>query len=70
MDKLNYLKSFKQTGRDYCKLQRSFRQAAFKDRVSTEYIKTPFKHDWVLLTQMHDLRTWTLAYAPSRSNNL
>ena len=30
----------------------------------------PFRHDWAILAHMHDLRVWTLAYAPSRHNNL
>ncbi len=71
MDKLNYLKSTSQKARDYVKVSRSFRQPTFKDRVNYKgYITRPFKHDWALMTQMHDLRLWTLAYAPSRTNNL
>ena len=50
MDKLNYLKSNKQVVRDYYKVSRSFRQPTFKDRVSTPYLKTPFKHEWGILT--------------------
>eukprot|EP00352_Strombidinopsis_acuminata_P006656 CAMPEP_0176356044 /NCGR_PEP_ID=MMETSP0126-20121128/13735_1 /TAXON_ID=141414 ORGANISM="Strombidinopsis acuminatum, Strain SPMC142" /NCGR_SAMPLE_ID=MMETSP0126 /ASSEMBLY_ACC=CAM_ASM_000229 /LENGTH=94 /DNA_ID=CAMNT_0017708969 /DNA_START=121 /DNA_END=405 /DNA_ORIENTATION=- len=30
----------------------------------------PFKHTWALMAHMHDLRMWTLAYSPSRANNL
>lgn len=30
----------------------------------------PFRHDWKTLAHMHDLRLWTIAYAPSYHNNL
>ena len=29
-----------------------------------------FEHTWALMAHMHDLRVWTIAYAPSRQNNL
>ena len=30
----------------------------------------PFKHSWAMLSHMHDLRLWTIAYSPSKINNL
>jgi hypothetical protein len=33
-------------------------------------MKAPFRHDWNILAHMHDLRVWTLCYAPQRINNL
>ena len=33
-------------------------------------LPTSFKNDWSLLCHMHDLRLWTIAYAPSKKNNL
>ena len=30
----------------------------------------PFKHTFAHLCHMHDLRLWTISYAPSRTNNL
>ena len=32
--------------------------------------KVPFKHTYATLKQMHDLRVWTICYAPSTTNNL
>ena len=32
--------------------------------------KIPFKHTWANLAHMHDLRVWTLAYAPARQGQL
>ena len=70
MDKLTYLKTKKQALRDLTKLSRSYRQPEFKDQFLEPGRKIPFRHDWALLAHMHDLRVWTLAYAPSRLNNL
>lgn len=52
------------------RVNRNYRQAEFKDRFLVPGKKVPFKHDWALMAHMHDLRVWTLAYAPMRINNL
>lgn len=70
MDKLTYLKSTKQSLRDFTRLSRSYRQPTFEDKFLAPGAKVPFRHDWAVLAHMHDLRVWTLAYAPSRLNNL
>lgn len=70
MDKLNFLKTSKQNLRDFTRLSRSYRQAPFTDKFLEPGQKVPFRHDWSVLAHMHDLRVWTLAYAPSRLNNL
>ena len=70
MDKLSYLKSSKQNIRDFVRLPRSYRQPAFVDRFLKRGQKIPFRHDWSIMAHMHDLRVWTIAYAPSRLNNL
>ena len=70
MDKLNIFKTKKHAIRDYYRLSRSYRQADFNDTFLTEGRKIPFKHSWSLLAHMHDLRVWTLAYAPTQINNL
>ena len=70
MDKLNYLKSAKQNFRDFTRLSRSYRQPVFEDKILQSGLKAPFRHDWGVLAHMHDLRVWTLTYAPSRMNNL
>lgn len=70
MNKLDFLKSNKQSVRDLCRLSRSYRQPTFNDRFLQPGMKVPFRHDWALLAHMHDLRVWTLAYAPMKVNNL
>ena len=70
MDKLAYFKSRKQAIRDTLRLSRNYRQPAFRDSFQANGQKAPFRHDWAIMAHMHDLRVWTLAYAPSRLNNL
>ena len=38
--------------------------AGFEDKFMRPGAKVPFKHTWANLAHMHDLRVWTLAYAP------
>ena len=70
MDKLNYMKSWTTRFRDYGRIQRSYRQAEFKDAYLNNPKGLKFKNDFNLLAHMHDLRMWTLAYGPSTMNNL
>lgn len=70
MDKLAIFKTKKNALRDYYRLSRSYRQAEFEDAFLKKGEKVPFKHSWSLLAHMHDLRVWTLCYAPSQHNNL
>ncbi|CDW82525.1 UNKNOWN [Stylonychia lemnae] len=70
MDKLGFLKSSKTSFRDWNRLSRSYRQPQFQDKLLQNGQKAPFKHSWAMLSHMHDLRVWTLAYAPQRINNL
>jgi hypothetical protein len=70
MDKLAYLKSSKQAFRDTLRISRNYRQANYVDKFLKPGEKAPFRHDWKILAHMHDLRVWTLTYAPSRLNNL
>ena len=70
MDKLAYLKSSKLVMRDTMRLSRNYRQTGYVDKFLQPGEKIPFRHDWKILAHMHDLRVWTLAYAPSRLNNV
>ena len=70
MDKLTYLKTSRQAFRDTLRLSRNYRQSTYVDRFLQPGQKVPFKHSWSLMAHMHDLRVWTIAYAPSRLNNL
>ena len=70
MDKLNYLKNNRTAFRDLCRMSRNYRQATYKDEFLDKGHKMPFSHQWKIMAHMHDLRLWTLAYAPSRHNNL
>lgn len=71
MDKLApFLKNQRLALRDTLRISRNYRQATYQDRFLQPGEKVPFKHSWSLMAHMHDLRIWTIAYAPSRLNNL
>ena len=70
MDKLSFLKTRRLALRDTMRISTNYRQSAYKDKFLQPGEKVPFRHDWAILAHMHDLRVWTLAYAPSRLNNL
>ena len=73
MNKLAYLKSTRQNLRDSVTYAQNIRQSEFVDkRRSMEEAGKPveFKHSFGLLCHMHDLRLWTITYAPSNKNNL
>ena len=42
----------------------------FLDPIQNPGRKLKFEHTWSMMAHMHDLRVWTLAYAPSNKNNL
>ena len=65
MNKLDFLKTRKQQFRDLCRVSRSYRQPGYIDQFLKDGEKVPFKHSWSMLAHMHDLRLWTIAYAPS-----
>jgi hypothetical protein len=71
MDKLApFLKNQRLALRDTLRISRNYRQASYQDKFLQPGEKVPFKHSWSLMAHMHDLRIWTIAYAPSRLNNL
>ena len=51
------------------RLSNNVRQHEFEDKL-LEQKNVPFAHTWALMSHMHDLRVWTLTYAPTRQNNL
>jgi hypothetical protein len=69
MDKLNYMKPATQKFRELTRVSRHLnKMPAFEDKL----IKAgpQFKHTWAQMAHMHDLRVWTLAYAPGRKGNI
>ena len=69
MQKLSYMKSSMQNFRELIRPARYGNQVAFKDKF-IENKTVEFKHTWAQMAHMHDLRVWTLTYAPSRVNNM
>ena len=69
-NKLSYFKTGPQKMRDYLRFSNNTRQHDYQDKWLTPGLKIPFKHHYATLAHMHDLRVWTLAYAPSTRNNL
>ena len=71
MNKLSYLRSPGVNLRYYLKAQPHARQHQYEDAfLRNGKTGLPFTHSWALMGHMHDLRVWTLAYAPSNKGNL
>ena len=73
MSKLAYLKSTKQNLRESVSFANNISQTAFKDKhvdLEKKGISVGFKHSFAHLCHMHDLRLWTITYAPSKRGNL
>ena len=74
MEKHRYLKSNYRNFRDYLRPVNHKRQAIYNDKFLEPQKqfgeKIPFKHDLRMMAHMHDLRMWTIAYAPANHGNL
>ena len=73
MNKLKIFKSRRQNFREAVTINNNTGQHEFKDlyiEAEKQGTKIPFKHSFAMLCHMHDLRLWTISYAPSRTNNL
>jgi hypothetical protein len=70
MDKLNYMKPRLVQIRDSLRMSRNYRQHEYKDTLLDGSKKLPFSHEFYIMGHMHDLRMWTIAYAPMKHNNL
>ena len=69
MDKLAVFKSRRQNLRDLVRYSNSTGMHKFEDRyLKKEEKDVQFAHSWANLAHMHDLRVWTLAYAPGKGN--
>ena len=72
-NKLNIFKGNFQKARESIRYTNNIAQTDFKDKFvefENKGQRIPFKHNWAMLSHMHDLRLWTIAYAPSKTNNL
>ena len=68
MDKLAYMKGGLQRAKEAVRPTRYMKQRSFEDKMLATGID--FKHTWAQMAHMHDLRVWTLAYAPARKGNV
>ena len=69
MDKLSLFKGSRQRFRDLITYSNSTREHRFEDKFLRKEMKdVEFKHSWANMAHMHDLRVWTLAYAPGKNN--
>ena len=68
MNKLAYMRTNWQNFKHFCTPSKYAIQPRFEDK----HVKSgiDFKHSWANMAHMHDLRVWTLAYAPGRKNNI
>ena len=73
MNKLAYMKPLRQNVRESVSYTNNIGMAEFQDKhtkLEKAGLRIPFKHNWSMLCHMHDLRLWTVAYSPSKQNNL
>ena len=72
-NKLAFMKSTKQNLRESVSFANNINQAVFQDKhiaLEKKGIAVGFKHSFAHLCHMHDLRLWTITYAPSKTGNL
>mmetsp|Transcript_17480 Transcript_17480/g.22136 ORF Transcript_17480/g.22136 Transcript_17480/m.22136 type:complete len:139 (-) Transcript_17480:141-557(-) len=72
-NKLSYMKSTRQNLREAISYQNNISMQQFEDRhrsMEKKGLPLKFKNNWAMLCHMQDLRLWTIAYAPSKQNNL
>ncbi len=73
MNKLSHLKSATTNARKNVQYVNNIGQSPFNDRLrdlEDKGVRVPFKINWATLCHMHELRLWTITYAPSTKNNL
>ena len=73
MNKLSYMKPARQNLRESVSYANNIGMTQYEDKhkqLEQKGLRIPFKHNWAMLCHMHDLRLWTIAYAPSKQNNL
>ena len=72
-NKLSYMKSARQNVREAVSYNNNISMSRFQDRhreLEKKGLPVAFKNNWAMLAHMQDLRLWTIAYAPSKKNNL
>ena len=67
-DKLSYMKSGTQRFREVIRPSKYWSQPKFEDKLLKH--GPEFKHSWANMAHMHDLRVWTLCYAPTNKGNI
>ena len=73
LQKLGYFKTYPQRIRNSLSWSANTRQAVYNhnnDVFLKPGMKIPFTHNYATLKHMHDLRVWTICYAPSSTGNL
>ena len=65
--KLNYMKSAPQRLREFVRPAAHLKQPKFEDKLAQHGVE--FNHSWKNLAHMHDLRVWTMTYAPNSLND-
>ena len=73
MNKVSHLRTARQNLSYNSKFVNNIGQSSFVDKhrqTEEAGLRIPFKIKWSTLCHMHDLRLWTITYAPSTQNNL
>jgi|DEB0MinimDraft_12_1074336.scaffolds.fasta_scaffold23573_5 hypothetical protein len=62
------MKGTVQRASEFVKPSKYLKQPKFEDKLLR--IGPQFSHSWANMAHMHDLRVWTLTYAPGKKNNI
>ncbi len=68
MEKLGYMKSATQRFTQSLRPAQYLKQPRFEDKILK--VGPDFKHSWANMAHMHDLRLWTITYAPNTKTNI
>ena len=68
MDKLGYMKTSGQRVKEFLRPSKYLYQPKFEDKLLSGGAQ--FKHTWAQMAHMHDLRLWTITYAPGTKGNI
>lgn len=68
MDKLNYMKTSAQVAKQYLRPSKYLYQPKYEDKILKH--GATFTQNWAMMAHMHDLRCWTITYAPGDKGNI
>ena len=67
--KLAYMKTSTQNFKEFLRPSKYLYQPTFEDKFLANG-PPKFAHTWAQMAHMHDMRLWTIAYAPGKKQNI